>query len=519
MTTMTTTTMTAMTTTTNLRCSRPRPTILSGLTGLACLFGLALLSAGCVDPEAALDGDLVADDALDDALDDAALSRVESALLSPQVIGLSSSGVGNPMATVDTNLFSSTIVDHAVDHCPLHNNGPFIKLNAGFCLGPATTYFYGWEMVTFRVDNGGNVDSVDVQLTHGRAGLATTNPQTLIYTSWDGVSFSYAGAFSASSTTATRTVRVVPPTRPAPNLIVVFAKSTATAAPPGGPTLRWYEVGLRSNYVAAPTNLAARTVSSSAIDLTWTDTSTAESDFELQVQELLSWRTLRTIAANQTAERISNLAAGTSYTFRLRARSATSSSPFSNLASATTLAGPPASLAVVNTSQVDILAFALDGAQRPADQTSGNRSTFSVAAGSHTVSAALGFAATGSRVCDWSGQANVASGQTFTFTILPLTAGQVLTHCGGPIDYNQGSYVDLNGLHTVAMRFHANGTYQWWHDGDEQQSGTITSTTLAPPALAFTLSSGDRIAMGWPFDIFNLNVNGFSVQLVRTNNW
>jgi hypothetical protein len=482
---------------------------------LAVLSALAVLNAGCLASED------------DPGVDDVPTVSSSSALLSPQVAGLSSSGVFDAMASVDTNLTTSTPVDSAVGNCPLYNNGPFVKLNAGYCVGPSSTYFYGWEMVTLRVDNSGDVDSVDLRFTHDRTGSAATPaPQTLVYTSWDGQHFAYAGAFTASTTATTQTVRVVPPTRPAPRVWIVLGKSISSAPAPAGPTLRWFEVSAQSNYVVAPAGLTAQVVSSSAVDLRWTDTSTGERDFEIYLQDAGGWRSLGADpgGANQTSERITGLAGNTTYSFKVRARSAASTSPFSNVAVVTTPAGPPGQIDVVNSSQVDLLAFAIDGVARTPTQVVGNRASFSAAAGTHDLGVAIGFGpsagiASGARICDWVGTVAVASGLTSTVTIAPLTAGQVLTHCGSSIDYEQGSYVDLNGFHTVEMRFHANGAYDWWHDGVLQAGGTITRTTFTPPTLAFTLSSGDQLSLGWPYGSLFLNVNGFSVQLLRATGW
>lgn len=445
--------------------------------------------------------------------------------LAPGIIGMQSSGVPIPMNAVDGDGVTSTTVDSAVGHCPLHNNGPFIKLAGGQCLGPSTTYFHGWEMVTFQLGNGGDVDAIDLHLTHGRAGLSQNLATTLLYTSWDGRAFSYVGAYTTTTAMATRTIRVVPPSRPAATLTVVIGKSTATPPPPSGPTLRWYELSAASRYVAAPGNLVARATSASSIDLTWTDTSTGETDFEIQMLEGGSWRSLGADpgGANQTSEPITGLAGGTSYSFRVRARSATSSSPFSNVATATTPAAPPGRFEVVNNSQVDLIAMSLDGAQRNPDQVSGNRVIFNVSPGAHTIGAAMGFGpsagpAAGARICDWIGQASVSSGQTVTRFVPALTAGQVLTHCGGSIDYD-GNYADLGGFHTVRLRIHASNRFDWWHDGVAQAGGTIVNNLFNPPSLSFQLSSGDLIDTGWPFGSFTMRINGAPVLLLRASGW
>ncbi|MBE7452054.1 MAG: fibronectin type III domain-containing protein [Kofleriaceae bacterium] len=303
------------------------------------------LAAGCLGAE-------------DELLAEDDLGTEAAALVSPQVAGLSSSGVPDPMAAVDGDLATGTTVDSAVGNCPLYNSGPFIKLNAGHCLfTPTGTTFFGWAMVKLRVGNGGDVDLVELRLTHDRTGsTASPAPQTLVHTSWDGKAFSARGAFTASTTRTTSTIRLVPPTRPAPYVWVVLGKSTVSAAAPAGPTLRWFE--LAATHLAPPAGLTARAVSATAIDLSWADTSTAETGFEVFVQPAGgAWRSLGLDpgGANQTSERITGLAPSTTYAFQLRARSGTTSSRPSNTASATTPAGPPGRLALVNNSQVDVL--------------------------------------------------------------------------------------------------------------------------------------------------------------------
>ncbi len=481
---------------------------------LAIALPLLGLAAGCLGAE-------------DELLAEDDLGTEAAALVSPQVAGLSSSGVPDPMAAVDGDLATGTTVDSAVGNCPLYNGGPFIKLNAGHCLfTPTGTTFFGWAMVKLRVGNGGDVDLVELRLTHDRTGsTASPAPQTLVYTSWDGKAFSAQGAFTASTTRTTSTIRLVPPTRPAPYVWVVLGKSTVSAAAPAGPTLRWFE--LAATHLAPPAGLTARAVSATAIDLSWADTSTAETGFEVFMQPAGgAWRSLGLDpgGANQTSERITGLAPSTTYAFQLRARSGTVSSRPSNTASATTLAGPPGRLALVNNSQVDILQVWIDGVARAPGQVVGNQGLFDLPAGTYRVVAALGFGpgagiAAGAEVCDASWTVTVTSGQTVTRSVAPLTAGQVLTHCGPAADYAQGGYTDLTGYHTVALRFHASGAFDYWHDNVRQPSGTITSTTFNPPWLTFTLSTGDVLTMGWPYGTLDVRVGTAPVRLLRATAW
>jgi hypothetical protein len=85
---------------------------------------------------------------------------------------------------------------------------------------------------------------------------------------------------------------------------------------------------------AAPVNLAARAVSNSRIDLTWTDSSDNETNFELERCEGRGrCRTFMLIASpgqNVVAFSDVGLAANTQYTYRVRATNEAGTSDYSN---------------------------------------------------------------------------------------------------------------------------------------------------------------------------------------------
>ena len=110
---------------------------------------------------------------------------------------------------------------------------------------------------------------------------------------------------------------------------------------------------------AAPTNLTATAVSSSQINLAWTDKSSNESGFKVERLEGSAW----TQIATPTDPRYSStgLAASTPYSYRVRAYNAGGDSAYSNTASATTQAAPavpsaPSNLkaTVVSRSQINL---------------------------------------------------------------------------------------------------------------------------------------------------------------------
>ncbi|HEY0514528.1 MAG TPA: fibronectin type III domain-containing protein [Thermoanaerobaculia bacterium] len=92
---------------------------------------------------------------------------------------------------------------------------------------------------------------------------------------------------------------------------------------------------------AAPTGLSARGVSSTAILLTWIDASNNETSFRVERLVGGSYQEILAVGANVTSAQIGGLAAGTSYTFRVRAANAAGASGYSNVATAATASAPP----------------------------------------------------------------------------------------------------------------------------------------------------------------------------------
>jgi len=88
-----------------------------------------------------------------------------------------------------------------------------------------------------------------------------------------------------------------------------------------------------------PTSLTATTVSSSQIDLTWTDVASDESNYEISRSlDNETWTTIATIAADSTSYSDTGLDPSTLYYFRIRATTASNRSAYSNTSSDTTSA-------------------------------------------------------------------------------------------------------------------------------------------------------------------------------------
>ncbi len=94
---------------------------------------------------------------------------------------------------------------------------------------------------------------------------------------------------------------------------------------------------------APPSNLVATTVSSSQINLTWTDNSNNENGFRVeQSTDGTNFTQIATLASNTISHSATGLTPSTTYTFRVVSFNDAGNSQFSNTASATTSAAPPA---------------------------------------------------------------------------------------------------------------------------------------------------------------------------------
>jgi hypothetical protein len=98
-----------------------------------------------------------------------------------------------------------------------------------------------------------------------------------------------------------------------------------------------------SNPPAAPTGLTATAVSSTQINLAWTDNATNESLFKIERStDGVNFAQFTTVGANVTSYSDTGRAPSTTYYYRVRANNSGGDSGYSNVASATTQSGPPA---------------------------------------------------------------------------------------------------------------------------------------------------------------------------------
>lgn len=91
----------------------------------------------------------------------------------------------------------------------------------------------------------------------------------------------------------------------------------------------------------APSNLTATAISSSQINLNWTDNSSAEDGFKIERRiEGGTFSQIATVGANVTTYSNTGLSANTTYYYRVRAYNTAGNSDYSTEASATTQAAP-----------------------------------------------------------------------------------------------------------------------------------------------------------------------------------
>jgi hypothetical protein len=108
-----------------------------------------------------------------------------------------------------------------------------------------------------------------------------------------------------------------------------------------------------------PSNPAAVAVSSSQINLSWTDNSTNETGFKIERKTGAggSYSQIATVGANVTTYANTGLTAGTTYYYRVRAYNASGDSAYSNEASATTMSGTTTAVRIARTPPVYFSTF------------------------------------------------------------------------------------------------------------------------------------------------------------------
>lgn len=108
---------------------------------------------------------------------------------------------------------------------------------------------------------------------------------------------------------------------------------------------------------SAPSYLSANTVSSSRIDLIWTDNSNNETGFKIERRtDATSFVEIATVSANVTTYTNTGLSEGTKYYYRIRAYNSAGYSDYSNETSSITLLNAPSNLTAtaLSSSRIDL---------------------------------------------------------------------------------------------------------------------------------------------------------------------
>lgn len=232
---------------------------------------------------------------------------------------------------------------------------------------------------------------------------------------------------------------------------------------------------------AAPTSLTATAISSTQINLAWTDNSSNEDGFQVERSPngSTSWTLIATTAANATTYSNTGLTEATTYYYRVRATNASGNSGYTSVASALTYPAAPTSLTAtaIDDTQTD-LSWTDNSAgetgfkvERSANGTTGWTQIGTTAANDTTYSdTGLSPGATWYyRVCAYNATGNSAYSNVVSVT----------THAAPQTVYDVGAVVSFD--------WDYNGTYT-------DETGYLVSAKgtqrVAPPSQSITASQG-----------------------------
>jgi Zn-dependent metalloprotease/transcriptional regulator CtsR len=316
---------------------------------------------------------------------------------------------------------------------------------------------------------------------------------------------------------------------------------------------------------AAPSALTATPVSSSRIDLLWTDNATYEQGFKVERStDGVTFAQIAVLGVNAAAYSSTGLLAGQAYTFRVRAYEGANDSAYSNAASATTTAAPAApsnlSATPVTSSRIDLLwtdnASNEQGFKVERSTDGANFSQVALLGVNATAWSNTGLATGGTytyRVRSYNGPNDSAPSNTATAAPLPApnAPGNLVATpiSGSRIDlawtdtsaYEQGFKVERStdgttftqiatvgaNVTTYSSTSLASGTTYTFrvraYDGpnDSAWSNTASATTSSAPAapsnLAATPVSPSRIDLAWTDN--SATEQGFKVERSTGGAW
>ncbi len=263
----------------------------------------------------------------------ASLTVIHSGANSPLSINLGGTGVGGAnQAVTSFSLVQTSNGQPIAGFDPIPNGGTINVANL-----PT-------KQVSFRANTSPasvgsvrfGIDSVSNYLTDNSApyylGADFTNASGWVGShTLTGTPYTGANASGTVGTPLTITFQLTNTVTPSP--------TPPTPTPPPVPTNTPVPPTLPPQPPAAPSNLGANAVSTSQINLTWTDNANNETGFEIQRSTTGSGGTyspLTTVGANVVSYSNTGLSASTQYCYRVRATNGAGTSSFTSAACATT---------------------------------------------------------------------------------------------------------------------------------------------------------------------------------------
>lgn len=248
----------------------------------------------------------------------------------------------------------------------------------------------------------------------------------------------------------------------------------------------------------APSNLQATTLSSSSIALQWRDNSNNESGFTVeQATGSGTFLPLGTVGINQVTATNTDLAAATTYRYRVRSFNSAGNSAYSNIASATTLGASAQVTRFTNNTSYFLISLIVDGTQHipTADMSiaPGAYREINLPQGQHSYIVDNGFwdGVNPYLMYKWSGNFIQPSG-TNVITFNDPTIYQVLTvfNASGSALWS-GTYWDNIGMpHTMAYRFTIDGRWIRYVDNESIENGSYFLIRRDPSTFTLTFSVG-----------------------------
>ena len=219
---------------------------------------------------------------------------------------------------------------------------------------------------------------------------------------------------------------------------------------------------------AAPTNLTATAVSSTQINLAWTDNASNETGFAIERSpDGTTFAPLATVSANVTTYQNTGLTASTTYHYRVRATNGVGPSAWSNVANAQTTGTAPAAPASLTATAVSSTQINLAWTDNASNET---------------------------------GFAIERSPDGTTFTPLATVSANVTT-------YQNTGLTASTTYHYRVRATNGVGPSGWSNVANAQTTGTAPA---APTDLTATAVSSSRIDLAWTDN--STNETGFAIE-------